>query len=251
MPAIPIIGAVAGGLIAANGAKKAAKTQADSAQAASDSSLQAQREAMAFQQKQADQARSDSEPWRIAGGNALTRLTAGTADGGEYMRNFGAADFQADPGYQFRVAEGMRGLTNSASARGGILSGAALKAASAYNQNMGSQEWGNANSRFNTNRDAGYNKLASLAGVGQTVAQQNGQNAMQLGQMGAQGMMNTANQVGQNMMGAGNARASGYMAQGNVLTGMLNQGVSMWNNREKPPGYGMPNASNVQPWSNG
>lgn len=238
---------VGGGLLSSRSAKKAANAQANSAREANETTLQAQREAMAFQQKQADQARSDSEPWRIAGGNALTRLTAGTADGGEYMRNFGAADFQADPGYQFRLAEGMRGLTNSASARGGILSGAALKAASAYNQNMGSQEWGNANNRFNTNRDAGYNKLANLAGIGQTVANQNGQNAMQLGRDGAAGMMDSAASRGRNMIGAGDARASGYMAQGNVLTGMMNQGVSLWNNRDKPPGYGTPNASNITP----
>lgn len=248
MPALPIVGAIAGGLIANRGAKKAAAAQADSAREASDNSLQVQREAIAFQQKQADQARADSEPWRVAGGNALTQLAARTADGGDFMRNFGAADFQEDPGYQFRLSEGMKGLTNSAAARGGLLSGAALKAASAYNQNMGSQEYSNAYNRFNTNRDGQYNKLASLAGVGQVTAAQNGQNAMQLGQMGAQGMMNTANQVGQNMMGAGNARASGYLAQGNALTNMLNQGVSAWNNYEKPPNYGMPNASNITPW---
>lgn len=238
MPAIPIIGAVAGGLIAANGAKKAAKTQADSAQAASDSSLQAQRESLAFQQKQADQARADNEPWRVAGGNALSQLAGRTADGGDFMRNFGMSDFQADPGYQFRLAEGMKGLTNSAAARGGLLSGAALKAASAYNQNMGSQEFGNAYSRFNTNRDAQYNKLADLAGIGQRASTSNANNSMQLGRDGAMGMMNTAQQVGNNMMGAGNARASGYMAQGNALTGALNQGVSAWKNFNKPPTVG-------------
>lgn len=238
---------VGGGLLSSRSAKKAANAQANSAREANETTLQAQREALAFQQKQSDQARSDSEPWRFAGGNALTRLTAGTADGGEYMRNFGAADFQADPGYQFRLAEGQRGMNNSLASRGMALSGAALKAASSYNQNMASQEWGNANNRFNTNRDAGYNKLANLAGIGQTVANQNGQNAMQIGRDGAQGMMNTATRVGNNMIGAGDARASGYIASGNALTGILNQGVSMWNNRDKPPGYGTPNASNVTP----
>lgn len=247
MAAIPFVAAVAGAAISNRGAKKAADTQADSARDASEATLQGQREALAFQREQAALARSDNEPWRVAGGNALSQLASRTADGGDFMRNFGMSDFQADPGYQFRLAEGMKGLTNSAAARGGLLSGAALKAASAYNQSMGSQEFGNAYNRFNTNRDAQYNKLASLAGVGQTASNNNANNAMQLGQWGAQGMMNASNQVGQNMMGAGNARASGYLAQGNALTGMLNQGVSMWNNREKPPNYGMPNASNITP----
>lgn len=240
---------VLGGVAQSRSAKKAVNAQVDSGREANEAALTGQRESLAFQQKQADQARADNEPWRVAGGNALSQLAGRTADGGDFMRNFGAADFQADPGYQFRLSEGMKGLTNSAAARGGLLSGAALKAASAYNQNMGSQEYGNAYSRFNTNRDAQYNKLASLAGVGQTASNNNANNAMQLGQMGAQGMMNTANQVGQNMMGMGNARASGYMAQGNALTGALNQGISAWKNFNKPPNHGMPNASNVIPGS--
>lgn len=248
MPAlIPIGAAIVGGAIQNRGAKKAAQTQADSAREANQTSLQAQREAIAFQQKQADQARADSEPWRVAGGNALTRLTAGTGDGGEYMRNFGMPDFQADPGYQFRLAEGQRGMNNSLASRGMALSGAALKAASSYNQNMASQEFGNAFGRFNANRDAGYNKLASLAGIGQTVANQNGQNAMQLGRDGAAGMMDSAAFRGRNIIGAGDARASSYVARGNALTDVFNQSVSIWNNRDKPPGYGTPNASNVTP----
>ena len=223
------VGAIAGGLIGSRSAKKASQAQADSGREASAANIAAQREAQAFQQRQIDQSRADSEPWRQAGANALTQMTQRMQPGGDLMRDFGMPDFQKDPGYDFRMAEGMKGMTNSAAARGGLLSGAALKAASQYNQNFASNEFGNAVSRFNSNRDGQYNKLADLAGIGQRTANQNGQNAMTFGQNVGAGMMNTGQQVGSNMMGAGNARASGYLAQGNALTGVINQGLSSWN----------------------
>lgn len=232
-----IAAAVVGGVISSNASKKASKAQAQSARESSDAQLQAQRESIEFQEKQAQQARTDREPWRLMGVNKLAELGKRTAPGGDLMRNFGMADFQKDPGYQFRLDEGMKGLTNSAAARGGLLSGAALKAASQYNQNFASNEFGNASNRYIANQTNRFNRLASLADVGQTAANQNGQNAMQLGQNVSNGMMNTANIIGANAIGAGNARASGYLAQGNALTGALNQGVSAWNqyNNNQPP----------------
>ena len=249
MPAvIPIGAALISGYSANRSAKKAAQAQVDSTREANAATLQAQREAQAFQQKQLDQSRADNAPWLQAGTNALGQLSQRTAPGGDLMRNFGMADFQADPGYQFRMDQGMRGMTNSAAARGNLLSGAALKAASSFNQNMASNEFSNAYSRYNTNRDGQYNKLASLAGVGQVTADRNGQNAMQLGQSVGAGMFNNGQQMGNNLIGAGNARASGYMAQGNALINGINQGVSAWNQyqQNKPEnGYGQSQFSDL------
>lgn len=222
-----------------NSAGDAVDAQIQGGREANETQLTAQREAQAFQQKQADQSRADQEPWRLAGGNALAQLVQRTGSGGDLVHDFGAADFQADPGYAFRQTEGMKGLTNSAAARGGLLSGAALKAASAYNQNLASAEYGNAYSRFKGNQEGQYNKLASLAGVGQIAASQNGSNAMQLGGNVGNGMMTAGSNIAQNQMGMGNARASGYLAQGNALAGGLNQGLSLWNqyNANKPSAY--------------
>jgi hypothetical protein len=142
---------------------------------------------------------------------------------GSLLKNFTAQDFQTDPGYEFRKAEGMKGIENSAAARGGLLSGAALKAAGQYNQNFASNEYGNAFNRFNTNQTNQYNRLASLAGVGQTA-----NNAVQTAGQ------NYANQAGANLMAAGNAtaagaqRASGYIGQG--LGFAANQLSNNWGN---------------------
>jgi len=73
--------------------------------------------------------------------------------GGEFdPRNY---DFEADPGYQFRMDEGQRALERTAAARGNLLSGAQMKAAMRYGQDYASNEY-----------DRGYNRNAnSLAAV--------------------------------------------------------------------------------------
>jgi hypothetical protein len=59
-----------------------------------------------------------------------------------------------DPGYQFRLKEGMQGLERSAAARGGLLSGGTLKGIQRYGQDMASQEYQNAFNRYQTSRQA-------------------------------------------------------------------------------------------------
>jgi len=116
-----------------------------------------------------------------------------------------------DPGYQFRLKEGMQGLERSAAARGGLLSGGTLKGIQRYGQDMASQEYQNAFNRYQAERTGTLNPLQSLAGVGQSTANT-------LGTMG----MNYANQVGELYQGGANARASGYVGGANAI----NQGIS-------------------------
>ena len=59
-----------------------------------------------------------------------------------------------DPGYSFRVSEGMKALQAGAAARGGLLSGGAQKALVGYGQQMGSQEY-----EKSYNRALGRNKM--------------------------------------------------------------------------------------------
>jgi hypothetical protein len=113
-----------------------------------------------------------------------------------------------DPGYQFRLKEGIRGLESSSAARGKLLSGDTLKGITRYGQDAASQEFTNAFNRYQAERTGTLNPLQSLTGIGQTTS-----NA--LSNMG----MNYANQVGENFMGAGNARASGYIGAANAIGG--------------------------------
>jgi hypothetical protein len=120
--------------------------------------------------------------------------------------------FQQDPGYGFRLSEGQKALDRSAAARGGLISGGALKAAQRYGQEMGSQEYTNAFNRYQTERNARLNPLQSLAGVGQTATNQ-------LGQAG----QNYATNAGQALGAAGQAQASGYIGMANAAAGGLGQ----------------------------
>jgi hypothetical protein len=107
---------------------------------------------------------------------------------------------QLDPGYQFRMNEGMNTLENSAAARGGLMSGNFLKNSQRFGQDYASNEYQNA-----------FNRLAALSGVGQS-------QAGSIANLGS----NYASQAGQGMQRIGDARASGYAARANANTGLIN-----------------------------
>jgi hypothetical protein len=165
-------------LLGASASKSAANTQAASA----DRSLE-------LQERMFNKQLELQEPFRQAGVNALNKIESGDIMG------------SMDPSYSFRFQEGLKALDRSAAARGGLLSGGALKAAQRYGQEFASNEFGNA-----------YNRLASRAGFGQTASTNMGGAA---GSFGAN--------AGNLMTGAGAARASGYVGGANALTGGLNQ----------------------------
>jgi hypothetical protein len=129
---------------------------------------------------------------------------------GSLARPFGTEQFQADPGYAFRQAEGMKALERSAAARGGLLSGGTLKGIQRFGQDLASQEYGNAFNRYQIERSARLNPLQSLMGSGQSAA-----NTM-TSSIGQSGQNQQAN-----IMNVGQARASGYVGQANALGGAL------------------------------
>ena len=199
--------AVAGGLIAAGGAKSAAKTQA-----------QAAAQAQASQERAFERQIELQEPFRQAGLTAQEQIMQLLGIGGDkaaqgygsLAKPFGTEQFQQDPGYAFRQAEGMKALERSAAARGGLLSGGTLKGIQRFGQDLASQEYGNAFNRYQTERAARLNPLQSLMGAGQSSANTLTGAAGQLGQGQAQ-----------SQLAAGQARASGYVGSANALSGAL------------------------------
>lgn len=137
-----------------------------------------------------NQTRDDLGTYRDAGSGAINSLQSN-----DFMKNW-----QADPGYQFRMSEGMKALQGSAAARGNLNSGATLKALTKYGQDTASQEYGNIYNRE-------YNRLSNLANIGQNSAAQTGQAAQ-----------NYANAYGQNVTGAANASAAANIAQGQQMS---------------------------------
>jgi len=201
-----VAGAVAvSSLVGANAAKSAAKTQASAADRAAE-----------LQNQQYQQTREDQAPYRTAGYNALAEMqrTAGNVPG---AFKFGDYEFKADPGYGFRLSEGQKALDRTAAARGGLISGSALKAATRFGQDMGSQEYMNAYNRALTGYNTGvasenqlYNRQAALAGIGQTATNL-------VGQAG----QNYATNAGNMITGGAAANAAGNVGVANAITGGL------------------------------
>jgi len=131
---------------------------------------------------------------------------------GKYTRDFGMQDFEQDPGYSFRMSEGLKALDRQAAARGGLISGGALKASQRYGQDLASQEYMNAFNRYQTNRANQLQPLESLMGRSQTAAQL-------LGTAG----QNYASGAGQALQNVGMAKGSAYVGGANTLLNAIGQ----------------------------
>jgi hypothetical protein len=174
-------------LYTSNEQSNAAQEAAGAAGAASD-------RATALQQRMYEEGVKRQKPFYDVGVNALPELVKASR-----YTNFGMNQFQQDPGYAFRLKEGQQALDRQAAARGGLISGGALKAAQRYGQEMGSQEYTNAFNRYQAERQARLGPLQSLTGMGQTTA-------------------NTLGTAGQTMAGnVGNAYMQQGVNQGNAL----------------------------------
>lgn len=247
--------AILGG-IAAN---KAAKQQKQAAQAA----INTQNKALDQQKVIFDTQVSNLEPFRQAGLAGQNRLLQQLGLGGDtqasdygslnkqYTPNqFTADQFNydqySDPSTQFRLKEGLKALQSTAAARGGLLSGATLKAASRYGQDLASQEYQNAFSRYQTNRNSALNEfntnetnrvnafntnranaiqpLEFLSGLGRDAVNSiNGYAGNYGNAIGANGQNISSAQIDR-----GNAAAAGTVGTVNAITNALGQGVDIY-----------------------
>jgi hypothetical protein len=192
---------------------------------ASQAQQNAANQANATQLQMYNQQREDLAPYSGAGVEGLNALRTylgvggdtSAANYGNYNQRFGMDQFTADPGYAFRVSEGLKGLNANAAARGGLISGAALKAATNYGQQAGSQEYTNAFNRFMSQKEAERTGYSDLARIGQAAA---------AGTAAAAGQYGTA--AAQNIGNAGQAQASGYVGATNAINQGLSQGISQY-----------------------
>ena len=214
------------------------------AKSAADTQAGAQDRANALGYKMYEQGRQDLAPYAGAGLTAQNKLLtylglpggAQGADFGRYAGDFSSTDFLAnrDPGYGFRMSEGMKGLDRSAAARGGLLSGATLKGAQRFGQDLASTEYQNAFNRYQTNRANALGPLDVLRASGQSAA---------AGQSGIAGNYGVRGAEGQTALG--NIGAAGTMGQANALASGLGQYLNYSSNADlsnaiRTSAYGRP-----------
>lgn len=146
-------------------------------------------QALGFQKQQYGDTQRNMAPYRQNGMDAsgyLSRLNSGDM-----------SKFFTSPDYNFRLNQGMNTLQNSAAARGGLLSGNAMRAISDYGQNTAASEYGNYWNRMFQQMQTGQNGALGQASVG----------------------ANQAGQIGNTMMGQGQAQASGVVGAANSING--------------------------------
>ena len=202
--------ALAGGVMSSNASKKAAKTQAQSADRASE-----------IQKEMYDQTRKDLDPYNQAGNKALSQIMGDIGSNGYFNQTYTGQDIYDDPSYKFRLQQGTDAIQSSAAAQGGLLSGATLKALQNYGQDYASQEYSNAYNRFNADQTNRFNRLSTLAGMGQNAAAQVGNNGMQTSQAVANNTMAGANALAAGQVGQADAWGSAFGQIGTLASDYL------------------------------
>jgi hypothetical protein len=207
---------IVGGLIQNASQRQAASMQSDAAQRAIDLQAQINKQQLEL-----------NAPFYSAGVTGQNRLmdllglgaNKGAADYGKYAKDFSMADYTADPGYGFRLDEGLKQISSDARARGGAVSGRTMMGAQKYAQGLASQEYGNAFNRYQTNRANQLQPLGNLQNLGVSAANQQ---SATLGNYGA----NVSNLMGQQ----GNSYAAGALGQGNTINNAIGSGISAYQN---------------------
>lgn len=190
----------AGGLMAAGGAaqgyfgnkssKKAAKAHANAMNAYLAEMRRSKEAAIGYQR-----------PYEEAGRSGLSLLQ-------QYLTGDPVATqarLEQSPGYQFRLNQGQNSIQNLLASKGGLKSGAAMKALEEYAQGTASQEFGN---------QVGY--LQGLSSIGQNAA-------MAIGNYEIQAGANMGNASQQGVLGQGIAMANRDAQMGNIIGGGLSQ----------------------------
>jgi len=184
-------------IIGGAASKSAANTQA-----------QASRDATQAQQDALNKQIELNKPFYDTGVNAMNKLSSQSP----YTRD--TFNYMADPGYAFRFNEGMKGLNATAAARGGLISGNALKGATDYGQASGSQEYQNAYNRYLSNNALKLQEYNT-----------NTANLQYLTNLGQSSANNQANSIGNfgnaaagNIIGAGIATGAGYTGGANAIS---------------------------------
>jgi len=192
---------------------------------------------IAEQRRQYDLSRADYAPYLAAGTGAVNQLATDLRPGGRFATTT-PFDFRydqnTDPGYGFRFSEGMKALDRSAASRGGLLSGATLRGATRFGQDLAAGSRQNAFNEYLTGfnaqtgeRNQLYNRYAGVAGTGQQATNQIGAQGANMASNIGNAYMTSAANTGNAAMAAAGIRQSAFSGGANMLGRMYgNKGFS-------------------------
>lgn len=158
---------------------------------------------------------------------AAAEANSASGLGGLIDRATTQEEVMRDPGYQFGLQQGQQALDRKIAAMGGRVSGASLKAAARYGTDYASTGY---NAAYQRGQDR-LNRLASLAGLGQTATQAS-----------AQSGANSANAISNLMTSQGDANAARAISQGNIWGNAGNQLAGYYMNQQRMQPQYVPNS---------
>ena len=142
---------------------------------------------------------ANAAPWLKSGAAALGNANSLMANPSSYLQS---------PSYQFNLNNGMDAINRQTSNRGGMMAGSTLGAVDQFGQGLASQGYQQSLSNY-----------MQMAGMGQTAVGQTNQAGM-----------NASNIVSGNLMNLGAGQSAAAIAQGNNLTGTMNNGMNQYLN---------------------
>lgn len=187
-----------------------AASTAYAANKAADAQVQAANQAANTQLSMYNKTREDLSPYRDLGKAASDTMTSKI---GELTTpiSVNPDDFKNSEAYNFLQTQGMKGVQNSAAARGLANSGAALKGASTFLSGLNTQFYQQNFNNQVTNQTNAYTRLKGLIDTGANASAQTGQ----AGTSAATGAANA-------QIGAGNAQAAAANATGGAVANAAN-----------------------------
>lgn len=235
----------------------AGQSAQQNALAAAGGVTQAANSASANVLNQSNAANDILDQYSQAGQAAAGTLQQGLTPGGDFNKTPTLQDLQIDPGYQFRLNQGLQSINRSAAARGGAVSGAALKDLTNYSQGSASQEYQNAFNRFEQSTQNRFNNLNTVSNSGQQAGTTQGNNlntsaqyggnittgaananlnaneyagttGLQAAQSTGANTLGAAEQAGNYLTQGANAAAAGKVGAANAFTGALSNGANAY-----------------------
>ena len=145
---------------------------------------------------------------------------------GSLLERFDLSKFEEDPSYQFRQDQGNKALERAMAAQGVTLGGGGYgevnpqvaRALQEQNQNLASQEYGNAYNRYENDQNSIFNRLMGVAGMGQGSTGQM--------QQGGQSYATNVGNLGTGLASAQQQAALANQSQGGSMFGTILGGAA-------------------------
>ena len=143
----------------------------------------------------------------------------GNIGSGQFTHQFNADDLKTSlaPNYQFMLEQGQGAAKNSANAQTGLLSGNAMQGLERYTQDYAGNAYQQAYNNYNANQTNIFNRLSTIAGLGNSA----NQTSASAGTTAGQG-------IASSQIASGAAQAAGSVGVANSINGAINNGISMY-----------------------